>query len=409
MVNSMIHKVLLGDCLNVIEDINRSGLLFDLIYLDPPFGTQKNHQLTTRDGEKKFEYRDVWRNQEEYGMFIYDRIEKMRTVLKDTGSIFFHCNSNSSNIARYVLDEIFGPRAFVSEIIWTYRRWSNSQKGLIPSHQVIYFYAKTDAFKFNQILTDYSETTNADQILQRRIRDGRGKAVYERDENGEVVLSSAKRGVPLGDVWEIPYLNPKATERVGYPTQKPILLLERIIELVTSPGDLILDPFCGSGTTLVAAKLNNRDAIGIDVLPEAVQLTKERLEKPVKTTSHLMDKGRGSYLPKDTEAHRHMSGLDYVPVPRNKGIDGILKTTIDDRQVFIRVQRSYETIDDAAISLKRAAYGKGNPVLIVIQTTGGNQTLFNTDEILTGVRVIPSLQMVVANMGNSSEPFKIVT
>ena len=85
---------------------------------------------------------------------------------------------------------------------------------------------------------------------------------------------------PLGDVWEIPFLNPKAKERVGYPTQKPVLLLERIIKLTTSPGDVVLDPFCGSGTTLVAAEALGRHPIGIDISSEAIELTRERLRKP---------------------------------------------------------------------------------------------------------------------------------
>jgi site-specific DNA-methyltransferase (adenine-specific) len=394
----MIHQVLLGDCLDRLDDLKAEGRLFDLIYLDPPFGTQKKHELTTRDGRRKFGYQDIWQSQDDYGRFLYERVYKMSDSLKDTGSLFFHCDSSASHIARSILDEVFGPEAFVSEIIWSYRRWSNSQKGLIPSHQTIYFYAKTKAFKFNQILTDYSETTNADQILQRRIRDKRGKAVYERDEHGEVVLNGVKRGVPLGDVWEIPYLNPKAAERVGYPTQKPILLLERIIELVTSPGDWVLDPFCGSGTTLVAAKLNNRNAIGIDALSDAVSLATERLQNPTKSSSYLMNNGRSSYLPKDADIHRHIEGLDYVPVPRNKGIDGILKNEIDGKPVFIRVQRDYEALSEAAQSLKKAAKGKGSPILILVQTTQQHRTLFSVEESLTGVRVIPSMELLITDI-----------
>ena len=99
------------------------------------------------------------------------------------------------------------------------------------NHQIIFFYSKTKDFKFNTIYTDYSETTNIDQILQDRERDEKGKSRYKVDANGQVVMGQAKKGVPLSDVWEIPYLNPKAKERVGYPTQKPIILLEQIIYL----------------------------------------------------------------------------------------------------------------------------------------------------------------------------------
>ena len=101
----------------------------------------------------------------------------------------------------------------------------------MPSHQTILFYSQSEAFKFNTVITSYSESTNIDQILQKRVRDERGKAIYARDQAGDPVTNGGKRGVPLGDVWEIPYLNPKARERVGYPTQKPVLLIERIIEM----------------------------------------------------------------------------------------------------------------------------------------------------------------------------------
>ncbi len=103
--------------------------------------------------------------------------------------------------------------------------------------------------------------------MQERVRDSRGKAVYKTDENGEVVLGQSKKGVPLSDVWEIPYLNPKAKERVGYPTQKPIILLEQIIKLVTDEDDIVLDPFVGSGTTMVAAKLLNRKLKSFNAVP----------------------------------------------------------------------------------------------------------------------------------------------
>ncbi len=195
---------------------------------------------------------------------------------------------------------------------------------MLPAHQNIYFFSKYQNFKFFPIYTSYSETTNIDQILQRRTRDEHNKSVYELDENGDFKYGDKKKGVPLTDVWEIPYLNPKAKERVGYPTQKPLLLLERIIQLTTEKGDRILDPFCGSGTTCVAAKLLEREFIGIDKSSEAVELSLSRLNNPVKTSSNLLKNGRKSYLNADKYALALLKGIDFNPVQRNKGIDAIL-------------------------------------------------------------------------------------
>ena len=133
------------------------------------------------------------------------------------------------------------------------------------------------------LFTGITHLLPVDQIMQKRIRDSRNKAVYARDENGLILGNGRKKGVPLSDVWEIPFLNPKAKERVGFPTQKPVHLLRQIIELVTDEGDLVVDPFCGSGTTLVAAQLLNRKSIGIDTSKEAVQLTRKRLKDCVVT------------------------------------------------------------------------------------------------------------------------------
>jgi site-specific DNA-methyltransferase (adenine-specific) len=238
----------------------------------------------------------------------------------------------------------------------------------MPSHQTIFFYTKTEAYQYHQLFDDYSPSTNVDQILQRRQRDEHGKAVYARDGSGNVIHDGHKKGVPIADVWDIPLLNPKAKERVGYPTQKPILLLERIIGLVTSPGDLVLDPFSGSGTTLVAAELLGRNSMGIDVAAEAVQLATQRLEQPFKTSSELLRKGRETYLQSDEEALAYLHGLPIVPVQRNRGIDAILKIPPGENPVLIRVQRRGEMLADAAELLHSAGQSKQPATLILVVT-----------------------------------------
>ena len=117
--------------------------------------------------------------------------------------------------------------------------------------------------------------------MQLRERDERNISVYKKDKDGKTVVSGKKKGVPMSDVWQIPYLNPKAKERVGYPTQKPVELLMRVVSLFSDEGDTVLDPFCGSGTTMIAASEMNRVVIGMDQSKDAIELTNQRLENPV--------------------------------------------------------------------------------------------------------------------------------
>lgn len=355
-----------GDCLDILLEMQPESV--DLVYVDPPFFTQKVHNLVTRDGSASFSFRDIWDSDSSYAVFIYQRIARARDILNSSGSLFFHCDKSASHIVRLMLDSIFGPEHFQSEIIWYFKRWSNANRGLLPSHQTIFFYSKTDSFKFNTFYQEYSPSTNIDQIMQKRVRDERNKSVYARNESGKVVGNGTKKGVPLSDVWEIPFLNPKAKERVGFPTQKPVLLMNRIIELVTEENDTVLDPFCGSGTTLVASQLLNRNSIGIDIAEEAIKLTKNRLKNPVVTGSALLEKGRDSYRQHATSASSYLFGVDYIPVHRNKGIDGLLKQELNGLPAFVRVQREDETIGQTVSALIKAAKNKGDCSLVVITT-----------------------------------------
>jgi site-specific DNA-methyltransferase (adenine-specific) len=383
-----LEKVLLGDCLHLLEEFENNSI--DLIYLDPPFFTNTVQKLKTRDGNKEFSYKDIWKSNEEYAEFLYDRLIELKRVLKDTGSIFVHCDKNSTHIVKALLDDIFGLEQFQSEIIWYYKRWSNSKKGLLPSHQTIYFYSKTSNFKFKTLYNNYSETTNVDQILQKRAKDNNGKTIYARDENGDTINSDIKRGVPLNDVWEIPYLNPKAKERVGYPTQKPILLLERIIEIASDEGDIVLDPFCGSGTTLVAGKLKKRKVIGIDISEDAIALTNSRLNNPIKSESNLLLKGKEAYNNVDILVEKFLHDIEYVPVQRNSGIDAILKETYQNSPILVRIQKENETIEEAIKQLSRATKVKQSKKAFLIRTND-IKSLFEVDNIDNEIEIINSI------------------
>jgi site-specific DNA-methyltransferase (adenine-specific) len=264
----------------------------------------------------------------------------------------------------------------------------------LPAHQTILYYTKSNQFTFNEILTEYSPATNVDQILQRRSRDEFNKSVYDRDEFGNVISNGAKRGVPLGDVWDIPFLNPKAKERTGYPTQKPLLLIERIVKLATNEGDCVLDPFCGSGTTLVAANALRRKAVGIDISEDAVALCNKRLSEPNRSESRLVEVGREAYRNVDDFALAILQGLEIVPVQRNQGIDALLKQNHLDGPVPIRVQRPGETLLDAATKLSKASIGKGAKLMFVVALSRGGCFDF-ADVMPPGVVVVDSPAMSI--------------
>ena len=375
-MNQTPSEVILGDSLDTMKRIESSSI--DLVYLDPPFFTNRHHTAVTRDRTKKFSFSDVWNDLSKYAEFMKTRLSEVLRILKDTGSVFVHCDKSANFLLRALLDNLFWSEQFRSEIIWTYRRWSNSAKGLMPAHQTILFYSKSNHFKFNRIYCAYSETTNIDQILQLRARDAHGVSEYATNQDGEIIYCDEKKGVPLSDVWEIPFLNPKAKERTGYPTQKPILLLERVIEIATDPGDLVLDPFCGSGTTLVAAKLLGRSSIGLDTSEEAVALARKRLADPEKTESALLQKGRAAYDNADKDALALLHGLDLLPVQRNSGIDAFLKISNECPLVPVRVQRKGEALSDVAHKLYQAAKSKNAMRAILIRTHEDINLLFLT-------------------------------
>ena len=384
-----INKIYHGHCIEKLKEIEANKV--DLIYFDPPFFTQRKHSLTNKDNSKTYEFDDKYNSIEEYLELVENVLLESKRVLKNTGSVFLHCDKTASHNIRVVMDKIFGRENFQSEIIWSYKRWSNAKKGLLNSHQVIFFYSKTQDFKFNTLYTDYSATTNLDQILQDRERNENGKSVYKKDENGNVILGKEKKGVPLSDVWEIPYLNPKAKERTGYPTQKPVLLLNQILNIVTDEGDLVVDPFCGSGTTCVSAKSLKRQFIGIDISKDAVELANSRLEEMVISESNLLNKGTNEYQEKTEKELAILQNINAFPVQRNSGIDGFLKDHFEGMPVPVKIQGEYETIEDAIEKLEKASYGKDYKMKILIQTREtGISRLFGFESDVT---IMKSLEL----------------
>lgn len=386
------NQLLLGDCLTQMDKIADASV--DLIYLDPPFFTQRKHKLSNRQRTTEFSFDDIWEQESGYAAFLHQRLLRMRSLLKDSGSIFVHCDKMANHIVRGVLDDVFGAANFQSEIIWQYKRWSNAKKGLLPSHQNIYFYSKTKDFAFNKMFMPYSEATNLDQIMQRRTRDKHNKSVYARDADGNTQQADVKQGVPLSDVWDIPYLNPKAKERVGYPTQKPLLLLERIIRLVTQEGDLVLDPFCGSGTTCVAAMLENRRYLGIDESEAAINLAQSRLDNPIKTESDLLKKGRKAFENANLEALKCLGSIEYNPVQRNQGIDAILLEHFEGAPILVKIQRPDESLVKARQLLAKAMSVKAAKKGILIQTLASSSNAIEA-KTNTTIHVVKSVELSI--------------
>lgn len=294
-----------GDCLDIMANFPEKSV--DLICLDPPFNSDrrynnifKNSGLKTEAQIKAFD--DVWHWDDQsaervqrlknavanpaskviagfegfipqskmlsYTSYMAERLFVMHRILKDTGSIYLHCDPYASHYLKLVMDAIFGEKNFRNEIIWHYKLNSISKSKFPAKHDTILYYAVSKNPVFNPILEPYSEATlrrynHTDEHGRRykisALRDGKQEKVY------------MKEGRMVDSVWDIPVIR-KKQERLGYPTQKPLALYERIIKASSNEGNLVLDPFAGCGTTIHAAVKNNRKVIGIDILPFALRL-----------------------------------------------------------------------------------------------------------------------------------------
>jgi len=247
----------------------------DLIYIDPPFFSNKHYEIIFHDGAEIRSFEDRWKGGiNHYIEWMKNRVFEMHRILKDTGSFYLHCDWHASHYLKVMCDDIFGYNNFRNEIAWCYRKWSIGTKKFVSNHDVILFYSKLDNNTFNIQYIPLSNGT---------IKRWKGKkqvSIY--DETGRRLASSEVNeslGSPMPDWWEISIINPAAIERLGYPTQKPEALMERIIKASSNKDDLVLDPFCGCGTTIAVAQRLQRRWIGIDVSPSACKLMKNRVEK----------------------------------------------------------------------------------------------------------------------------------
>ena len=288
-----------GDNLYIMRGMNSQCI--DLIYLDPPFNSNRNYAAPIGSKAAGAAFKDAWtlsdidvhehgeladhspaaykvidaaRDTHGKGMMSYlimmaVRLIEAHRILKDTGSIYLHCDPTASHYLKLLMDGIFHARNFRNEIVWCYSRPSApKQKQLSRVHDIILWYSKGSAWVFNpdSIRQPYAESSRA--------REGYAAAASKVAE-GTVQLDT-KGKFPESWIY-IPPLKGNAKEYVGYPTQKPLALLERIIKASSNPGDMVLDPFCGCATTLVAADRLDRQWAGVDLSPLAVKLVKQRI------------------------------------------------------------------------------------------------------------------------------------
>lgn len=297
-----MNKIFWGDNLQVMSHLlKRFRGEIDLVYIDPPFDSKADYKKTIELRGKKatndhtaFEekqYGDMWNN-DEYLQFMYERLILIRELLSDKGSIYLHCDYHKSHHLRCILDEVFGSENLINEIIWHYRRWSNVSANFQKMHDTIFMYSKSKEKIFNMLMQDYANPDWIEDTVRGFVD---GKLVRLKDENGEYIKrDKAKEGVPMHDVWDdINFIGPTSSERIGYPTQKPEALVERIIKASSNPGDLVFDCFMGSGTTQAVAMKLGRRFIGADINLGSIETTVKRLVKIQKDGNMLDDAKAG--------------------------------------------------------------------------------------------------------------------
>lgn len=251
----------------------RGGLRF--VYIDPPFNVGSNFFAHTPVGEaasghaplRQKAYADTWAPGAFYAM-LSQRLHLAHSLLAPEGTLVLHCDWRTSARVRLMLDAIFGEDRFLGEIIWHYTGGGRATRYFSRKHDTLFHYAKTNHWYFNPdaVRVPYAPTSG---YAKKGIVSKAGKQYTPHPQ-----------GTPPDDVWHMPIINPLAAERLGYPTQKPEALLERLLLACTRPGDLVADFFCGSGTTLAVAQRLGRAWLGADQSPLAIATSQERLAQP---------------------------------------------------------------------------------------------------------------------------------
>jgi DNA modification methylase len=322
----------------------------DLIYLDPPFFSNRQYEVIWGDEAEVRSFEDRWDGGiQHYIGWMRQRVFEMHRVLKPTGSIYLHCDWHASHYLKIMLDEIFGMRNFQNEFIWHYGGGGASKKRWGRKHDTLLFYSKGRSWTFNvdDVRVPHKWTSG-----QRRA-DG-----SERNQAGKIA----------DDVWSHHGVMPWASERLGYPTQKPEALLERVILASSNPGDVVLDPFCGCGTSVAVAERLRRQWIGIDISPTAVRLMERRLQKSTAGRCSPVVVG----LPTTADDLRALKPFEFqnwviqqffgTASPRKSGdmgIDGYTFLVQDPVQVKQSDSVGRNVVDNFETAMRRAGRQKG--------------------------------------------------
>ena len=299
-----------GDNLEIMRGMNSESV--DLIYLDPPFQSDRDYAAPIGSEAAGAAFKDTWtlsdvdvqwinlieskhpalyrvllaamtNSDKSYLTYMAARLLEMKRVLKPTGSIYLHCDPTIGHYLKLMLDAVFGRKQFRREVIWNIAVLSGFKtkaRNWIRGHDTLLFYTKSGEYCWNRPTQphrkEYLDRFNQVDEDGRRFFGGRGEPRFLDDV--------VKAGKPVGDVWSDVMSfqqTPTAKEKVGYPTQKPLALLRRIILASSNPGDMILDPFCGCATACIAAEMEGRQWVGLDISPKAAELVAHRMQKEV--------------------------------------------------------------------------------------------------------------------------------
>ncbi|WP_306699756.1 DNA methyltransferase [Thioalkalivibrio sp. HK1] len=275
------------------------------MYLDPPFNSKRDYAAPIGSEAAGAAFKDTWtlsdideawidilrdkyprireflrwapesNSDKSYLVYLAMRLIECHRVLASTGSLYLHCDPTMSHYLKILLDKIFGKDNFRNEIVWCYSTSGRSKKKFAAKHDIILFYSKSENYRFEYSLKISQKYLDSHY----RQTDENGRRCRIRVDAGKVRIYYPEEGMTCNDWWtDIPYVNSQAKERTGYPTQKPLALLSRIIKASSQEGDIVLDPFAGCATTCVAAEGLYRRWIGIDISEKAVELVKRRIK-----------------------------------------------------------------------------------------------------------------------------------